>query len=159
MDLEVFLWAMKMFRIKIIGPITQNSIFAHMHFLHFHQFWPTSTTHNLVISHHMDAILDFLESSRCPLHPSCWKFFHLELLSWCKMPWQKVTFCWLLKGPIMYELITPKWSIFWPWHVRHKVVENWISFKLSFGWGISDEVWESYAWSKFSWLLLKKTLI
>ena len=121
------------FGLPIIGPFTQNSIFAHMHFLHFCQFWPTSKTHNLVISHHMDATLDFLESSRCPLHPLFWKNFHLELLSWCKLPWQKVTFCWLLKGPIMYGLISLKWSIFWPRTKRDKVVENWIFFKLSFG--------------------------
>ena len=148
-----------MFKFEIIGPFTQNSIFAHFDFLHFLKNWPTFTAHNLVNIHDMKVILYFLETSRCPLHPSCWNFFHLKPLSPCKLPWQKVTFCWLLKGPIMYELITPKWSIFWPCHVRHKVVENWISFKLSFGWGISDEVWESYAWSKFSWLLLKKTLI
>ena len=136
MDSKVFLWVIMMLGIKIIGPLIQKTKFAHFALCEFPQFWPTSTAHNLINFYQMDAILDFLEISRCPLHPWCWKFFHLELLYWCKMPWQKVTFCWLLKGPIMYELITPKWSIFWPCHVRHKVVENWISFKLSFGWGI-----------------------
>ena len=80
MDLEVFLWAMKMFRIKIIGPIAQKLEIAQLNFLHFSQNWPTSTNHNLVIFHHMDAILDFLEAQDVPYtlhvgHFSIWSFY------------------------------------------------------------------------------------
>ena len=35
MDLEVLLWVMKMFRIKIMGPIAQKLKIAQMNFLHF----------------------------------------------------------------------------------------------------------------------------
>ena len=35
------------------------------------------------------------------------------------------------------------------------IVGNWILFKMSFGWVISHKVWESYAWSKLSWLFLQ----
>ena len=36
-----------------------------------------------------------------------------------------------------------------------EVAGNWIIFKISVGWGIMDEVWESYAWSKLGWLFLQ----
>ena len=109
---DVLYYITLIFTPQNFGPIAHKLKIAQLLFLHFLQNCPTSTTHNLVIFHHIDAILDFLESSRCPLHPLCWKFFHLELLSWCKLPWQKVSFCWLLKGPVMYEPISSKWSIF-----------------------------------------------
>ena len=67
MDSKVFLWVIMMLRIKIIGPLIQKVEIAQLNFLHFLKNWPTSTTHNLVIFHYMDAILDFLESLRCPL--------------------------------------------------------------------------------------------
>ena len=38
----------------------------------------------------------------------------------------------------------------WIW-----IVWNYILFKMSFGWVIFDKVWESYAWSKLSWLFLQ----
>ena len=38
----------------------------------------------------------------------------------------------------------------WIW-----IVGNWILFKVSLGWKISDKVWRSYAWSKFGWLFLR----
>ena len=38
----------------------------------------------------------------------------------------------------------------WRW-----IVGNSILFKMSFGWVIFDNVWESYAWSKLSWLFLQ----
>ena len=48
---------------------------------------------------------------------------------------------------------------FLPKLVRHEVVENWILFKMRCGGEISDEVCESYAWSKFCWLLSREALI
>ena len=38
----------------------------------------------------------------------------------------------------------------WIW-----IIGNCILFKMSFGWVISHKVWESYAWSKLSWLFLQ----
>ena len=37
------------------------------------------------------------------------------------------------------------------------IVGNFILFKVSFGWIISHKIWESYAWSKLSWLFLQNT--
>ena len=37
----------------------------------------------------------------------------------------------------------------WIWNVG-----NFILLKMIFGWVIFDKVWESYAWSKLSWLFL-----
>ena len=134
MGLEALYKVRNTFETQNLGPLAQNSSFAHFDFLHFLKNWPTSIAHNLINLYHMNAILDFLESSRCPLHPSFWKFFHLELLSWCKMPWQKVTFCWLLKGPVMYEPISSKWSIFGLdlWETKLYRIEfpsNWALFE------------------------------
>src|SRR3954471_22303748 len=44
---------------------------------------------------------------------------------------------------------------FWPWHVIDKIVENSISFKLSFGWEISDVPCGSYGRSSSVDLFLK----
>ena len=38
----------------------------------------------------------------------------------------------------------------WRW-----IVGNWILFKMSFGWVIYHKVWESYSWSKLSWLFIQ----
>ena len=71
MDLRASNKVLTMFEFEIIGPLDQKSKFAHFDFLHFLKNWPSSTAHNLINLYHMNAILDFLESSRCPVHPSC----------------------------------------------------------------------------------------
>ena len=138
------------------SPMAQNIKFSQFELHTFAQNFPTCTSYNSINCYILRVILDFLEIPRCTLQSLCWSFLHLKNLSWCKLPWQKVSFCWLLKWPIMYGLISFKWSTFWTWEYIYKVVENWISFKMGFGWGKVDEACESYAWSKFSWLLLRK---
>ena len=145
-----------MFEHQKLGPLVQNLKFSHFVFHEFPQNFPTCATHYLINFHILKMIMDFLKISRCPLHFLFWSFFHLQTLSWCKLPWQKVSFYWLLKWLIMYWLISLKWCIFWTWALRYKVVENWVFFKMGFRWGEVDEACERYAWSKFSWLLLRK---
>ena len=135
-----------MFELQKLGPLVQKPKFVQLRFLAISQNYSTCATHNLLNFYPMKVILDFFESSRCPLQSLCWSFFHLKSLSWCKFSWQKVSFCLLLKWPIMFWPISLKWSIFWPWAYRDNFVENCISFKISFVWEIYDEVCESYAW-------------
>ena len=108
-----------------ISPLAEKSMFCHFKFHAFAQNFPTCTNHNSINFCHIRMILDFLESSRYPLQSPFWSFLHLETLAWCKLPWQKVSFCWLLKWPIMYGFISFKWSNFWNWGLKRNGI--WFS--------------------------------
>ena len=71
-----------------------------------------------------------------------------------KKLWPKRCFCWLFKRTYNVE-IHIFLSTFFELEVCTWFVGNWILFKMSLGWEISDKVWESYAWSNFGWLFLR----
>ena len=111
----------------------------------------TCTTFILLNFLHFWVFLDFLESPRCPLN-NLFGFISIEVSILNNTSLQKVDF------ERTYNVLI---HIFQMKHfltklVRHEVVENWILFKMRGGGKISDKVWESYAWSKFCWLLSKK---
>ena len=69
MDLEVLYEVTIMFRPKKIGHLVQKFKFPYFAFHALSQNCPTYTNHNLLNFYHMNAILDFLESLRCPIKP------------------------------------------------------------------------------------------
>ena len=94
------------------------------------------------------SFLDFLERLRCPLNaPFSFIFIEASMLVYTYL--EKDDF--LLTFRRTYNVLTHNSQMkhFWANLVRHKVVENWIPFKMSFGGKISDEACENYAWSKF----------
>ena len=138
---------------KRMGPFDKIWSFGDSWLLAILQKCPTSTMHNFFNFELLEVFFDFLEILRCPLTKP-FVSYHFDIPCSCMKLWQKMCFCWLLKWHVMYWLISPKWCIFWNLTLRDKVVENRILFKMGFGWGKDDEACESYAWSKFSWLLL-----
>ena len=77
---------------------------------------------------------------------------HFDIPFSCMKLWQKRCFCWLFK--MTYNVQIHNLLYFelgrWRW-----IVGNCILFKMRFRWVISHKVWESYAWSKLSWLFLQ----
>ena len=99
--------------------------------------------------------LDFLESSRCLLN-NLFGFISIEVSMLMNTSLQKVDLLLTLKRICNILIHNFQMKHFLPKLVRHEVVENWILFKMICGGKISDKVCESYAWSKFCWLLSKK---
>ena len=69
MDFRASYKMMDTFETQNLGPLAQKPKFAHFVFQHFLKNNPTCTNHNLINFYHMTAILDFLESLRCPIKP------------------------------------------------------------------------------------------
>ena len=92
MDLKVKYEVMKTFEPENLGPLAQIFKFAQFKFHAFSQNFSTWTNHNSLKFCNIKMIVDFLETLRCLLQLSCWSFFHLKLLSSCKLLWQKMYF-------------------------------------------------------------------
>ena len=155
MDLEVLFRVMNTFETQKIGPLVQNPSFAQFDLYEFSQIWPTCTIHNLLNFYHMKMILDFLESLRCPLKP-LFGFISFEAFKFMYTSLRKYDFLLIFKMTCNVKAHISQMKHFLGKSIRDKVIENWISFKMSFGWGISDKVCDIYAWSKFSLLSLRK---
>ena len=98
--------------------------------------------------------MDFLESSICPLNTP-FGFFFIEV-SMFMYTLQKDDFLLTFRRTYNVLIHNSQMKHFLPKLVSHKVVKNWILFKMRGGGKISDKVCESYAWSKFCWLLSEK---
>ena len=71
MEFEVFEHVINMFRPWKIGPLNKKSKNVQCKFHAFFKFCSTCTNHNFLNFCPMKVILDFLETSRCPLQLSC----------------------------------------------------------------------------------------
>src|SRR3954462_12325472 len=91
----------------------------------------------------------FLESSKIPLK-AAFGFISIESSMFMLRALRKNDFLRSFRRICNALAYISQMKHFWPWHVRDKIVENSISFKLSFGWEISDVPCGSYGRSKFS---------
>ena len=77
-----------------------------------------------------------------------WKLNHSKSLKIDRVmdcwSWQKI-----MEWPIMFCILRESYIHFLTFHIHY------ILFKMSFVWVIYHKVWESYAWSKLSWLFLQ----
>ena len=101
---------------------------------------------------HFWVLLDFLESSRCPLN-SLFGFIFIGVSMLMITSLQKVDFLLTFKRTCNVLIHNFQMKHFLPKLVIYEVVENWILFKMGCGGKISDKVCESYAWSKFCLLV------
>ena len=138
-----------------LGPFGKNlnllSISLHALF----QKSRTCTTCILLNFKHFEVFLDFLEISRCPLNTLFgFNFIEISMLMYTSL--EKDDFLLTFRRTYNVLIHNSQMKHFWLKLVRDKVLENWILFKMSFCGKISDKVYESYAWSKFCWLFIKK---
>ena len=133
------------------SPFAKNLIFRSISLCAFFQNSPTCEWCNLLNFPHFWEFLDFLESSKSPLN-NVFGFISIGVTMLNISSKQKVDFLLTLKRTCNVLSHTSQMKHFLDILVRHEVVENWISFKMSFGGKISEKVWESYDQSKFSWL-------
>ena len=138
-----------------LGPFRENLIFSSISLHAPPQKCSTCTTCILLNFQHFWVFLDFLECSKSPLN-NLFGFISIEVSILMNTSLQKVDFSLTLKRTCNVLIHNFQMKHFLPKLVRHEVVDNWISFKTRGGGKISEEVWRSYAQSKFGWLFTKK---
>ena len=82
MDLWILKHVMNTFVCENLGPIAQNHKFAQFGIHAFYQNFSTCNGHNSLNFYLLKVILNFFESSRCPVQPLFLSFLLLKTLSW-----------------------------------------------------------------------------
>ena len=137
---EVLNWLGNKFGQKYFRPIWKKMHFDHYFFsCTLENKWTCATCHFLILPCFF-KLVDFLETLRSPIinafGPMSKLFFMLLVCSF-----EKDDFCWLFKRTCNVLTCIFQIKHFQPMLVKHEVVENWILFKTSFGWKISDKKW------------------
>src|SRR4051812_8745620 len=133
---------------EIIGQFSKNQNYSILASCTFLKNCSTSTLRISLNFNPMKVFFTILESSRCLLQPP-FGLMSIEFTMFMYRPLRKKDFLRSFRRTCNVLAYIFQMKHFWTWHVRAKVVENSISFKLSFGWEIFDAPCESYGRSKF----------
>ena len=125
---------------KNLGPFGRKCILAIISLCaSLENRWTCALCHFFILPYFF-KLVDFLETLKSPLINACGPMSKLfSMLLVCSF--EKDDFCWLFKRTCNVLTCIFQIKHFQPMLVKHDFVENWILFKTSFGWKISDKKW------------------